>query len=640
MEEKILRLFKAYLGRKTIDISEKALKYGLLVSGSADLDIINEAIKQYGKDGKKWNETFHKSLSIIKNTSNEDLFIQQIIHYITTYGFEKLGIYSKEKVYIPVEELNIPELDINKIELLVISPITEKELSSKIMNLITSSVALSKQTIEDILSLSCYIDKNRIEEITNRELKIALCDEYNIVPKEPEEFLRYLIYVLTGNTLKIQNDIQFKELKNSNKLKVCDLLEKYLVDEESYNKLSSIFLRNKKLFLALKISKKDNANYNNEIKFKLNRYINKLRKLANKNHKPLKKDILDMLTQDINIKDEENTILSALDKVTIFREVRILNGISYRLSNTNYIVYKIRNGSSYATELRPRSNEHIRLLKNRYNIIKKHLISRVSKNVKDKKIFIPKNVSYTVPTSEKQFNGNFPDGSYIEIPRDNNLIYGIHWNNLNTDTFEERVDLDLKQISKTRVFGWDHDYKSSNGDILFSGDITDAPLPDGATELFYVSKSYGNDAFLITVNNFTGNDKDIPYEFIIAKANENIESDESIKYILDPNNILEKLELVIPSTTINTVVGLIKIGDNIRLYLNNFGQGNSITSSNDTTTLISLNYLQSYSEIQLKLYDLLKECGAILTDSPDNVDYNLSINSVTRDTLISLLSNN
>jgi len=35
--------------------------------------------------------------------------------------------------------------------------------------------------------------------------------------------------------------------------------------------------------------------------------------------------------------------------------------------------------------------------------------------------------------------------------------------------------------------GWDGNYRSSKKGILFSGDVTDAPPPDGASELFYIA---------------------------------------------------------------------------------------------------------------------------------------------------------
>ena len=65
MQESVLRLFKGYLGRKSKKINKEALKYGILFLGNPGSDVVDEAIKLYGKDGLKLNQTFHKSLKKI-----------------------------------------------------------------------------------------------------------------------------------------------------------------------------------------------------------------------------------------------------------------------------------------------------------------------------------------------------------------------------------------------------------------------------------------------------------------------------------------------------------------------------------------------------------------------------------------------
>ena len=257
------------------------------------------------------------------------------------------------------------------------------------------------------------------------------------------------------------------------------------------------------------------------------------------------------------------------------------------------------------------------------------------------------------------------------------MVYGIHWTNLveksgkktgfyGEEDYEEyssdRVDLDLKQMNKSEIFGWDASYRSSTSDILFSGDMTDAPLPNGATELFYVGQNYGHGAFLVTLNNFTQNRADVPFEFVIAKATHKPE--QRVYYALNPNNILEKIDMVVKNGEYQKTVGFIAIDDTIKFYFNDFSQGNQRTSRQDDVTMGTFDYLQSYSKIQLKLKDLLKDAGAILTDKETitktvikekvdeegniiettteeqeiPVDVNLSISAISKETLIDLLS--
>ena len=654
MQKSLLRLFKAYYGKESDDISQTALKYGILLVGKSDYDICQDAIELYGKDKEKWNQTFHKSFETVNSATNEELVTQQIVHYITTYGFEKLGIYSKDKVYIPKEELDIPDLDVDKIELLVIRPISGKEISKRIMKLITSGIALSREMIDDIMELCDFIDIKKVEQISNRELRIRLYEKYTIVPSDPDEFLRYVIYSLTSETLKIKNDYLYKKINQGYKEEAYFLFRDYLDEnEDGYKKLASIFFRNKKLFLAFKTSKRNNDYELTEKEKALNKYINKIRKLADENKKTLKKDVVDMLTQDVDIEDDE--IISALDKITIFRQIRVLNGIAYRIHGKNDIIYKIRNGSIYATKIKRRAPKLIKKLEQRYDIVKKHLVSRVSKLVKGKKVYIPENVSYTVPSSQKQFIGNYPEGSYIETPLDSDMVYGIHWKNLKiadelmknkyylseddeNSNKEIRVDLDLKQISQNQIFGWDARYKTNDGKIIFSGDMTDAQLPNGATELFYISKDLRKKAFLITVNEFTYIEEEIPFEFLIAKADENTKLNGVHNYMVDPNNIVEKLDLTISGDRREIVVGMICIDDTIKLYLSNFDGENRMSSTNNEVITTSLKYMQSYYKVQLKLKDLLKEAGAIICEDKEDVDYDLSINNITRDMIISMLT--
>lgn len=659
MKTEILRLFKSYLGEQTEGINADALKHGLLIPSSADEEVVKTAIELYGKDGQKWNETLHKDFEIVRNSPILDLLIQQMLHYITTYGFEELNIFSSDTVYIPKEEVSIPDLNVDDIELVVIKPITSEELSNRINTLINSGIALSQQSVDDIIVLSDYIDKNTFDDIKNREVKIKLYDKYQVTPRNPEEFLRFLIFKLTNSTLKIQNSETIVNLKYSNKKLTLDLLNSY-IKNNGIEPLSSIFLRNKNLFLSLKTSDKDYS--------QINTIINKIRKMAVKYHKPLRKNVLDCLT-DKNINVDYVELANALEKITIFREIRILNGLLYRLSDNNNIVYRIRNGKSYVSKVEDNSEEYMNRLLQLSDYIRRHLLYRLSQKVSGKMVYIPDNVTYAAPTSEKQFSGNIPQGSYISIPRNSDIVYGIHWNNLCSGTkkgfygevdslCEERVDLDLKQMNKNEVFGWDASYRDNNKNILFSGDVTDAPLPKGATELFYVNKNYGYGAFLITLNMFTSNSEDVPFEFVIAKEDKS--SNVRKGYVLNPNNIIEKIDMVVKKSERQKTVGLIVISDDIKFYFNDFSIGASCsTSSRTPITMGAFDYMQTYTKTQLKLNDLLKEAGALVintptinieeevTDDEGNItkvskeikaDIDLSIPNISKDTIIEILS--
>ena len=193
----------------------------------------------YGKKPEEWNATFHKSFSTVKNTPIEVLVAQQIMHYITTYGFENLGIYSQDLVYIPYEALEIPELE-EDIPMVVIHNINAEQLNERLLNLLTSGIALSKQTVQDVMELSDYIDVDRFDEIVNKEVKIALYDKYGVVPKNNVDFLRYLVFKTTGSTLLIQSRDLIKSIKNSDIEKPYEYLSTYVSRNNGYKKLVKI----------------------------------------------------------------------------------------------------------------------------------------------------------------------------------------------------------------------------------------------------------------------------------------------------------------------------------------------------------------------------------------------------------------
>lgn len=616
--ESLLKLFKGYEGNKRAKkLNEEALKYGVIIPINAPQDVVDTAIELYGVNGFLLNQTFHKDFYKVATTDIETLLMEQLIHYFTTYGCEMLfGEYDSNMVFIPAEALDIPELK-NDIKFAIIKPMNQKEIKKSIYNLINSGIALSKDTVNSIITLSDYIEEEDIDSIKNKEVKIALYEKFDIVPSDAEDFLRYLLYKTTGLTLKIKDSRTISSLKMADINEVKKLLKKY-ISKNSINSLASIFFRNKELFLALKGDKE------------VNKIINKIRKLANIYHKPIKASILDNLAYTNAPKEK---IIEKLDSITIYKEIRILNGLLYQLEGASSIVYKIRNGKSYAKKLSNKNREQYKALSNKIDILRNHLINRLSQKVKDKTIYIPENVVYAAPSSEKQFNGNFPSGSYIELPRTADLIYGIHWENLK----DQRVDLDLHQMNKSEVFGWDGNYRDESRNILFSGDVTDAPAPKGATELFYVSRFYGVGAFLVSLNNYTKGDT-VSFKFMVAESD--VEQSKFCKnYVVNPNNILTTINMEVEKDNYQKVIGFIVINsDNIRFYFNDYSNGAARSSRMNEVQTMSFEYLNSYSKVQVKLNDLLKEAGAIIVTEKTEDSINLSPEAINKETIINLLA--
>lgn len=626
---------------KNTQIFEEALENRILLNyDKFNREELNDILEVYKLDIETLNNTFHKSFSVVKDSSIDALISQQLIHYFTTYGLESMGLYNENLVYIPAEKLEIPELTID-VPLIVINKISLNELKEKLLVLLTSNIALSKDTIDDVINLSDYIDKDSFDKINNREIKIFLYEKYNIVPKQNVEFLRYIIYKLTSKTLLIQNKELIQIIKNSDLNLATKLFQNYINTFNGYKKLAEIFLRYKKIFLAFK-----NKNYP-----ELNKIINKISKLSKKYHKPLQPSILDTLTSQ---KHNEKEIIDSLNNVSIFREIRILNSLRYREfknkndTQPNYdIIYKIRNGKAYISKLKNKYSYNALI-----NIINEHLKNRINKLWENKSIYFPDNIQYVIPTSEKQFVGNIPSGSSLTIPKDN-IVVGIKWKNLKNP--EERIDLDLHLNGYESSFGWDSAYRGK--DIFFSGDITDAP--NGATEVFYIGKDIFNSSLRLSLNNYTPSDRKIPFELIVATANE---EDINKNYIINPNNVICKVPFNFETNINNITLGIIKIDENINFYFNNFNVGKSITSHNDEITNATLKCLEDYSLTQYTLRELCEESNIKISTKPtiENlvesgkdkegnilykkeykpVDYDLSLETLQKDSLIKMFIEN
>lgn len=622
-----IRLFKAVpVETKTKGlisklILEEAIKNGFtfapeIFSNYYEVSTLIKLVKEeYGLTAEQLNASFHKSWEKVKTASNEQLFIEQIIHYMSTYGFESLGIYDESSVYIPHEKLLIPGLE-EDIKLVLIRGYTKDELKEKVINMLSLGIALKEKTMDDLMVLINYIGfgAEDIEKIMNREVKIKFYDRLNILPEDPTEFLRYLIFKATGETLLIKNKDLIDKIKGNNGESI-NLISKYRT-EYGLDKLSTIFYRFKPLWLAFR----EFGGYRSQ--------INKIRKLAKIHHKPMKENLLNMITGII--KDgkviNDDYLIEELKKVNTFRKIRLAYALRYRTTDATSIMYRVRNGKSFSKEFNFLNSEK-KECKRVLDIVLKSITGDVSKNVKGKKIFYPEVMNYTLPATEKQFIGNFPNGSYVKTTDD--MIVGINW--FNVGSF--RVDLDLKMISDNEIIGWDRLYKTTEGDILFSGDITSAGGKNGATELFKFSKQPSKQ-YIMTVNYYNYNsDKPVDFKILVAK-----EKPTKFKenHMVNPNNILASCKSKISKRQM--VLGMIlPTPEGSRFYFTETNIGNAISSSGEDYITWARDYMVNQYNNSIELRDILEKAGAIFVENKEDAEINLASEDLEKDTILELL---
>jgi len=248
-------------------INKEALKRGYLVTPAACTKDLENWL--HSQRDININTTFYKNWQDIISKDRLELFVDQILHYMSTYGTNHQGT-----AYIP----NDDPIDIPLEKYKVIEALSNEEIIERCESLISSGMALDKDTIEAVLYIFKELDhKVDIDIVKNKEVRLRLFSLNNMLPTDPTEMVRLLVYRVTDRTLLIKDKATIAHInlacgstcpdKSTN---VSNIIKEFGIE-----KLSSVFFRFKPIFLALK-------------KNPLNKtVINKLRKAANKHHRPM-----------------------------------------------------------------------------------------------------------------------------------------------------------------------------------------------------------------------------------------------------------------------------------------------------------------------------------------------------------------
>jgi hypothetical protein len=628
------------------ELMHRTIKYGFIFSPEVvanydDYDKLIGMVREvFGLSAEELNSTFHKSWAKVKNTPLEQLAVEQIAHYLTTYGKEDPTRYALEKelqwgiddlsakiadlddieldrageegyVYIPKEALKIPGIEMDSIKLVVIRGYTIDELKEKLLQLLESGIALKENTVKAVVEVATFVGLDDLTRVKNKEVRAHLYEHLGLVPTDPVEFLRYAVFAATGSALLIKSSDLIRSIRIGDVTRATLLFQKY-EQQYGFSPLAQIFYRFKPIFLAFRT---------NSV---MRSYTNTIRRLAVKYHTPMPEDYLNTVTARLTRSGgvSHSRLKAELDKATTFRKVRLAYALNYRLrSRSNSILYRIRNGKGYATELPVRNPSGAAEL----GIVLDSIAQDIEKNVSGKKIYIPDYISYSLPATEKQFTGNIPAGSSITLDR---MLVGIHWENIG----HRRIDLDLSMVAIGEKVGWDARYRTSKADVLFSGDMTDAA--GGATETFFIGKQ-PEKAFLVLVNYYNYDGSTVPYKIFVARA---LGGKFGLpkNYTVDPNRVI----LTSPSTIDKQqrVIGLVVADkDEIKFYFAEAVVGRSITSRDSESIHHTRQYLRDFYENPISLRSVLTAAGAELVDDLDQADIDLSPEAVDKNSFLEIL---
>lgn len=506
--EATLRLFKAVYTednsyKVSDDILSAALTKGILFntdkigsSESEQLKIVSAACDLYGKNLVKLNKTFHKTWKTVEEIDPTLHYLQQCLHYITTYGYDLLGIsYDASHAYIPEEKVPMPENAV-PYNFTIIRVISKEELIGRIECLLESGVALSTQQVSDVvLLMNTFNITVDFDSVKNKEAKTMM---WLILDKKPyinvDEFLRALTYLVTGDTLVIRSYRNHQAIKmflkydSTKRKKIADLLSWYTT-EFGIENIAGSYLRNRMLFLAFKCDE-------------TKKLINRINRKADKYNKP--KDVVRL---------SEDDILEA----NVYQLVKYWNYCNSMLNPTKDKLYQIRNGKNYLTEnsnygITGRVKEEVDKLFGHFKDLIEFRLRELLSHLKDSVLIIPDYIDYKVPSSLKRLASGVPEGTAISFDTSKPFVIGIHWENQG-DKGSGRVDLDLHANSRGSSYGWNSSFRSSNAGVLYSGDMTDAPISKGGASEALRFTGEIKEPLIITLNDYT-HLKETKYKFI------------------------------------------------------------------------------------------------------------------------------
>ena len=425
--------------------------------------IAQTAISFYGYNNETFNRTLIESFATVANMPRDEFYLTQILHYLTTYGTNFTTPFVVGARTFTPEETKALKITIIRAE-------SASRSLERINELFATTVAPKAQNVHYYRALA-PLATIAPEEVKSRELMIMMCAERSIRPSDPETLFRYLVYCATKETLIIKNKSLIGMIKRAahNNIELINSLT-----EDEMKALASIFYRYKPLFLAFKTPETASV-------------INKIRRLAVKYHKP---QSANTIKNFVNLSSKEQATIIA--RATNRELIKLYNALAVP---SDIRLFQIRNGKIWVREEEKEGKVSDKICAASAIGIELH---KRLKNYRGMTVYIPRGISYAVPYSEKQFSGAIPWGTAIgATDKENAFTIGVHWVN---DPDESGCDLDLHSHTPTRHFGWNSDYISGDGEIIYSGDMTNAPAPKGAAESFYINNV--NEPVILTLNAF------------------------------------------------------------------------------------------------------------------------------------------
>lgn len=624
-----------------VEVNRVAMHAGYLIEPAACTEKVFEAMKFASHNYKS---TFYKDFEEVLSRTRFELFVDQMLHYMSTYGTNYRG---------EAFTLNpSPEAMAYK-DLIPVSAVSSHEMFELCLQLVNSGSALKAETLTPVTEyIAAYLldkDNNEIysefdvSTIKNREARCVLYDKLDIIPENPLEFIMTAVYSATGSAMIIKSeDSLFNIFKGAcDSYRCLEMFSSQLSDKQKQS-LASIYYRFVDVFIMFKKSFRLIASESPKA-IEAIKLINYLRHLAPRYKRPFKPDILSQIIENAG---EIDLVKKAVEEEkSAFRLVRILGYLQMMAERPEAAQYIIRNGKTYIRSLENRSDSTALALdaQKLIPVLKDEIIARLRKNVEGKRVIFSPDFDLTAPTSEKTFVGNFP--FLTSFPLTTSAFIGVYWRN-EWGTYD--YDLSYIDINSGNKIGWDASFRDPEAEIIFSGDMTTAD-PEAAEILFF-RKSVA-DGF-VYVNRYNGtpgsrfrlffgkgnplihdvkenNSQSVDGDFIPPKEEEWIPG-----AFFHINKMDVRLEADDVSDDAQQLVGYIM---NKRFYFLTLGIGNKIVSAAGNHGYPLAKAMEARCRSAVDLRNLIIEAGAIEVNDPDaSFDIDLRERKINRAVIINL----
>lgn len=603
-EEATIKLFKAVVEDKFSNLLVKdsdlllnALKKGILINPHA-LDgrteeqrknIAKLAVEEYGVNVEKVNSTFYKNFSDVENRSELQLRLEQLAHYMSTYG---RGFDNDDNEIYEPEFLKEVSVDVNS-ELVYIDAITKEELAGKVKNMLTGGIALSKET-QDLLFViikGYKLEINYVDQINNREFMCRMCNELGLLPKSFDEFTRYLIYLATGSTLLIKSRQVINQLghlnsewDHTNRYKPLEKAFEQYVNTLGIEQVAKNITRYRKVYLVLRKHFTDKT------------LINRATHLSKKMYTPRKQSPLEhVMDTYVDIRDVDRAIV----KAPIYKLVKLYNALLRAESSQKARYFKIRTGKSFL-KVTDRQDAFSEMKRNRNYQLRGMILDELKHRYDDwsnKAFYIPEGINYAVPTTAKDFIGGLPYMTTYDF-EGKDVSLGIAWD-------EPRTDLDLHMMSLNGShYGWNGSYR---GDVIYSGDMTRLNRYGYAAEFYKIKAKSITDPMVVTINDFRSPDK-VKFDVFVTGANVSKSSEQGVATQIGEKSVLFHDE-VSPDDASKTLMLVIPTEKGFKIAFTGDSYGNQYVPNIDNSTQLLIDILKKQVDNTFTLNDLIELLG-------------------------------